>query len=81
MAAISLARQSNSIEELDTLQCEADEFLRETLECYDDGAIEQDDLTAYGLVLNQFHTAVADRRAAIGAAADSLPLSGSRRVG
>ena len=40
LAAISLVRQSNSIEELDALQCEADEFLREALECYDDGAIE-----------------------------------------
>jgi hypothetical protein len=47
------------------LQEEADEFLRETLECYDDGAIEEGDLSAYGLVLEQFHHAVVDRRAAI----------------
>jgi len=49
------------------LQEEADEFLRETLECYDDGAIEEGDLSAYGLVLEQFHHAVADRRAVIAA--------------
>jgi hypothetical protein len=41
--------------------------LRETLECYDDGAIEEGDLSAYGLVLEQFHHAVVDRRAAIAA--------------
>jgi len=81
LAAISLARQSNSIEELDALQCDADDFLREALECYDDGAIEPDDLAAYGLVLNQFHSAVVDRRAMLGAATGNLPLSGTRRVG
>ena len=60
-------RQIDSIDDLDALQGEADDFLRETLECYDNGAIEQGDLAAYGLVLNQFHNAVVDRRAAIGA--------------
>jgi TRAP transporter TAXI family solute receptor len=81
LAAISLVRQSNSVEELDALQCDADDFLREALECYDDGAIEPDDLAAYGLVLNQFHTAVVDRRAMIGASTGNVPLSGTRRVG
>ena len=81
LAAISLVRQIDSIEELDALQCEADEFLRETLECYDDGAIEPSDLAAYGLVLDQFHNAVVARRAAIDASAGNLPLSGTRRVG
>jgi TRAP transporter TAXI family solute receptor len=73
LAAIGSVRQIDSIEELDALQCEADEFLRETLECYDDGAIEDGDLAAYGLVLNQFHNAVVDRRAAISERAASLP--------
>ena len=73
LAAISLVRQINSIEELDTMQREADEFLRETLECYDDGAIEQADLAAYSLVLNQFHNAVVDRRAVIGGPTANLP--------
>jgi TRAP transporter TAXI family solute receptor len=73
LAAIGLVRQINSIEELDALQCDADEFVRETLECYDDGAIEQGDLAAYSLVLDQFHNAVVDRRAALGATAVNLP--------
>jgi hypothetical protein len=73
LAAIALVRQIDSIEELDALQCDADEFLRETLECYDDGAIEQSDLAAYSLVLDQFHNAVVDRRAVLGAGAGNLP--------
>jgi TRAP transporter TAXI family solute receptor len=65
LGAIALVRQIDSIEELDALQSGADDFLRETLECYDDGAIEPGDLAAYGLVLDQFHHAVVDRRVAI----------------
>jgi TRAP transporter TAXI family solute receptor len=67
LAHIAQVRKTDSIEELDALQEEADEFLRETLECYDDGAIEEGDLSAYGLVLEQFHHAVADRRLVIAA--------------
>ena len=64
--AIAQARKIETIEELDTLQCEADDILRETLDCYDDGAIDESDIAAYSLVLDQFHHAVADRRAALG---------------
>jgi TRAP transporter TAXI family solute receptor len=67
LLAIAQVRKTDSVEELDALQEEADEFLRETLECYDDGAIEEGDLSAYGLVLEQFHHAVVDRRAVIAA--------------
>ena len=49
------------------MQCEADGVLREALDCYDDGAIEEGDLSAIGLALEQFHHAVADRRVALGA--------------
>jgi TRAP transporter TAXI family solute receptor len=68
LAAITQVRKMDTIEELDTVQHEADELLRETLECYDDGAIEEGDLSAYGLVLEQFRHAMIDRRAAINAA-------------
>ncbi|MDE2602035.1 MAG: TAXI family TRAP transporter solute-binding subunit [Bradyrhizobium sp.] len=73
LAAIALVRQINSIDELDAMQREADDFLRETLESYDDGAIEPSDLAAYGLALEQFHNAVVDRRTAIGASTGNLP--------
>jgi TRAP transporter TAXI family solute receptor len=65
VAAIAQVRKTASIEELDELQRQADDTLRETLTCYDDGAIEDADLAAYGLVLSQFHHAVTDRRAAL----------------
>jgi TRAP transporter TAXI family solute receptor len=66
VAAIAEVRNSEALEQLDALQREADDILRETLDCYDDGAIEESDLAAYGLVLGQFHHAVADRRAVLG---------------
>ncbi len=78
LAAIALVRRSDSIEELDNLQADADNFLRETLEGYDNGAIEEADLSAYGLVLEQFRHAVADRRAAIGAVAGVQRMRGDK---
>jgi len=71
--AIAQVRSTDSVEELDALQREADDILRETLNSYDDGAIEEGDLSAYSLVLEQFHHAVVDRRAAIGTTATDLP--------
>jgi TRAP transporter TAXI family solute receptor len=65
VAAIGQVRDITSVEELDALLREADDILRETLECFDDGAIEETDLAAYGLVLSQFHHAVSDRRASL----------------
>jgi TRAP transporter TAXI family solute receptor len=72
IAAISEVRKIESVEELDALQSQADDILRETLDCYDDGAIEESDLAAYGLVLGQFHHAVADRRTVLGSGAAGL---------
>jgi TRAP transporter TAXI family solute receptor len=71
--AISRVRKIDSVEELDALQGEADEILRETLDCYDDGAIDESDLAAYHLVLEQFHHAVVDRRAAITGTSIGVP--------
>jgi TRAP transporter TAXI family solute receptor len=73
LAMISKVRQADSAEQLTAMQSEVDSMLRETLESYDDGAIEEGDLSAIGLVLEQFHHAVADRRVAIGGAAPDLP--------
>jgi TRAP transporter TAXI family solute receptor len=70
---IARVRDIGSIEELDALQREADGILRETLDCFDDGAIDESDLAAYHLVLEQFHHAVTDRRAALGGAPVGLP--------
>src|SRR5713101_4740906 len=73
LAMISKVRQVESPEELTAMQCEVDGVLREALDSYDDGAIEEGDLSAIGLVLEQFHHAVSDRRMAMGAAAPDLP--------
>jgi TRAP transporter TAXI family solute receptor len=69
LAMISRARTAESAEELLAMQREVDAIIRETLECYDDGAIDEEDLAAFGLVLELFHHAVAERRTALDAGA------------
>jgi len=66
-------RRADSPEALAAMLDEADGILREALNCYDDGAIEEGDLSAIGLALEQFHHAAADRRITIGATAADLP--------
>jgi ABC-type nitrate/sulfonate/bicarbonate transport system substrate-binding protein len=65
MAMISKLRTAQSVEELLAMQREVDAIIRETLDCHDDGAIDEEDLAAFGLVLELFDHAVADRRAAL----------------
>lgn len=55
-------RQAGSEGELLALQSDIDGVLRETLDCYDDGAIDEGGLMALGLVLDRLHGAIADRR-------------------
>jgi TRAP transporter TAXI family solute receptor len=59
---IARARKSESPEELDQMQSEADDILRDTLQCFEHGAIDEGPLTAFNIALEQFHHAVADRR-------------------
>ena len=73
LGMIAKVRVAEAPEELLAMQREVDGVLREALDAYDDGAIEEEDLSALGLVLEQFHYAVADRRAATGASAPELP--------
>ncbi len=60
---LAAARRSDSAEELDQMQAEADDILRQTLLCFEQGAIQQGSLTAFNIALEQFHNAVADRKA------------------
>jgi TRAP transporter TAXI family solute receptor len=60
---LAAARRSDSAEQLDGMQAEADEILRDTLQCFEHGAIEEGALTAFNIALEQFHNAVADRKA------------------
>lgn len=70
---IAKVRQANSLEELAEMQSEVDSILSETLACYDDGAIEEGNLAAFGLVLQQFQHAVDDRRMVLAELATELP--------
>jgi TRAP transporter TAXI family solute receptor len=62
---IGAARRGDSTEELDAMQSEADDILRDTLRCFEHGAIDEGALTAFNIALGQFHSAVADRRAVL----------------
>jgi TRAP transporter TAXI family solute receptor len=75
---IAAARRSDSIEELDHMQTEADDILRDTLRCFDDGAIEEGALTAFNVALDQFHNAVADRRAVLISLPQNLQRAGAQ---
>src|SRR5258705_3015674 len=66
-------RKAETPEELAEMQGAADNVLREALDCYDDGAIEDGDLSVIGLALEQFHHAIADRRADFGTGDADLP--------
>jgi TRAP transporter TAXI family solute receptor len=59
---LTQARRADSHEDLDAMQAEADTILRDTLHCYEDGAIDEGSLTAFNVALEQFHAAIADRR-------------------
>ena len=71
--------QAETPEELADMQSAADGMLREALDCYDDGAIEEGDLSVIGLALEQFHHAVADRRVVIGAGEPDMPRMRARQ--
>ncbi len=75
---LAAARRSDSIEELDRMQSEADDILRDTLTCFEHGAIEQGALTAFNIALEQFHHAVADRKALLMSMAQSLPRASAQ---
>ena len=72
LGMIAKVREAESAEQLLAMQREVDGMLRETLAAYDDGAIEEEDMTGFDLLLEQFHYAVADRRVVLGAVAPEL---------
>ena len=59
---VSKVRSAKSNPELLAMQREVDAIINETLECYDDGAIEEEELVAFSLVLELFNHAVVERR-------------------
>lgn len=75
---IAAARKCETAEELDQMQTEADDILRDTLRCYDHGAIEEGALTAFNIALDQFHSAVADRKALLMSLPQNLQRAGAQ---
>jgi TRAP transporter TAXI family solute receptor len=72
MDMLAAARRSDSVEELDRMQSEADDIMRDTLHCFDHGAIDEGGLTAFNIALDQFHAAVADRKAVLSSMPQNL---------
>jgi len=60
---IAAARDCDSTEELDKMQSEADGILRNMLERFERGGVEEGAMTTFNIALEQFHNAVADRKA------------------
>jgi TRAP transporter TAXI family solute receptor len=75
---IAAARRCDSAEELDRMQAEADDILRDTLHCFEHGAIEEGALTAFNIALGQFHNAVADRKALLTSMPQNLQRAGAQ---
>jgi TRAP transporter TAXI family solute receptor len=75
---LAKARRSDSTDELDQMQSEADDILRGTLRCFDDGAIEEGALTAFSIALEQFHNAVADRKILLNNMPQNLQRAGAQ---
>src|ERR1700686_198658 len=79
LAMVSRVRSAESNQELLAMQREGDAIISETRECYDDGAIEEEELAAFGLVLELFNHATVERRAAL--QGGTLELARSAAVG
>lgn len=75
---IVIARRTDSTEELDRIQAEADDALRDTLHCFEDGTIEEETLTAFNIALSQLHNAVADRRTLLMSMSQNLQQAGAQ---
>jgi TRAP transporter TAXI family solute receptor len=74
---IATARHSDSTEELDQMQAEADNILRDTLQCFEHCAISEGALTSFNIALSQFHQAVADRKALLTITSQNLQRAGA----
>ena len=74
---IATARRSDSIEELDRMQAEADDVLRDTLHGFEQGTIGEAALTSFNIALGQFHHAVADRKTLLMNASQNLQRAGA----
>jgi hypothetical protein len=75
---LHVARHCDSTDELDRMQAEADDILRDTLQCFEHGAVDQGALNAFNIALEQFHNAVADRKTLLISMPQSLQRAGAQ---
>ncbi|WP_247986842.1 TAXI family TRAP transporter solute-binding subunit [Bradyrhizobium sp. 186] len=68
LAMVSKVRTAEFDHELLAMQREVDTIIGETLDSYDGGLIEEEELAAFGLALELFNHAIVERRAALQAA-------------
>jgi TRAP transporter TAXI family solute receptor len=74
---IATVRRAETTEELDRMQAEADDMLRETLHSFEHGTIQEGALVPFNIALTQLHQAVADRRALLMNLSQNLQRAGS----
>ena len=72
LAMVSKVRTAEFEQALLAMQREVDTIIAETLDCFDAGLIEEEELAAFGLVLELFNHAMVERRAALQAAPSNL---------
>jgi hypothetical protein len=65
LALVERVRTAETNQQLLAMQREIDTIIGETLECYDDGAIEEEELAAFGLALELFNHAMVERRTVV----------------
>jgi TRAP-type uncharacterized transport system substrate-binding protein len=63
LSMVPKVRIANSAKDLAAMQREVNSIILEAVRCYDDGALEEGDITTFGLVLELFHHAIAERSA------------------
>ncbi|MGJ5077139.1 ABC transporter substrate-binding protein [Bradyrhizobium oligotrophicum] len=81
LEAMSEVRSAGSEQDLLTWQREVDAIIGETLKGYDDGAIEPEDLSAFGLAVELFNHAIAERRTTLqGGPTDQPRTTGNPRL-
>ena len=65
LAMVDDVASASNANELSEMQSKVTATIYDALQCYDDGALDEEDLAAFGLALELFHQAIAARRATL----------------
>lgn len=72
---VAKTRTENSLQGITAMEIKADELLRETLDRYEQGALDDGTLAAFGLALEHFRDVVRAQRIAIAAGSAAAPAA------